>query len=106
MSDRDRELTATEWKHRNDSMAFERMRGATIRELARRFKLSKSQAQRVVAHVEILPPAPVFLCQLVPVPGGGYRAVQTVAWPRPRAYRVRSHRRVYAFGHATAGHGA
>lgn len=77
-------------------MAHERMNGATVRELARRFNLSKSHVQRIVAHVDIKPPPPISEYYLVPLPGGGYTAMIGYVTPRQRAYRVRDHRRVYA----------
>lgn len=77
-------------------MAHERMHGATIREIAHKFKLSKSQAHRIVRDVEILPPTPFIGYELVPRHGGGYYAQTVVRWPCPRVYKVRNHRKVYA----------
>lgn len=78
-------------------MAYERMRGMTIREIAKRYGLSKSRVHQLVAQVEILPPPPVPGFELVQRPGGGYTAqIVTLSTPRQRAYKVRNHRRLYA----------
>ncbi len=76
---------------RDHWMRLERARGWTIRGLAARYGLSRAQAHRIVAGVEILPPPPRAV--LVPAPGGGY-AVHFTPGPPPRAYRVRHGRRV------------
>jgi hypothetical protein len=77
-----------------NTMAWERMNGATIREIAHRFGLSKSQVHRLVAEVEILPPRQQLRYELVPLPGGGYAHLAATHTPRQRAYRVRNHRRI------------
>lgn len=64
---------------RLDCMAWERMRGAKIRQIARQHRLSKSQVHRLVRHIEILPPPTRYVHKLVPLPGGGYSAVIVVA---------------------------
>ena len=76
---------------RNHYMRLDRARGATIRALAARYGLSRAQAHRIVAGVEILPPPPRAV--LVSAPGGGF-AVHFTPGPPPRAYRVRHGRRV------------
>ena len=76
---------------RNHYMRLDRARGATIRALAARYGLSRAQAHRIVAGVEILPPPPRAV--LVSAPGGGF-AVHFTPGPPHRAYKVRLGRRV------------
>jgi len=88
--------TAVDRQSRNAWMRHERMNGATIRQIAKRHGLSKSQVHRITSDCEILPPHPVPIYQLVPAPGGGYRHEITYCQPRQRAYKVRDHRRLYS----------
>lgn len=87
-------MTREERRRRNAWMAHERMNGATIRELAKRHRLSKSQVHRIVQFVDLRPLPPVAVHAIVPLPGGGYRPIVTYENPRHRAYRVIGHRRV------------
>ncbi len=89
-------MTLEERRRRNAWMAHERVNGATIRELAKRHHLSKSQVHRIVQFVALRPPPPMAVHTIVPLPGGGYRPIITYEIPRHRAYRVMGHRRVYA----------
>ncbi len=77
---------------RDHRMRQDRAAGWTIRALAARYAVSKSQAHRIVHATEILPP-PIGQAVLVPAPGGGY-AVQFTPGPPHRAYRVRNGCRV------------
>lgn len=86
-------MTPEDRNIRNDCMRWERARGATIRALAQRFRLSKSQAHRVVASVELLPAAPRFRYVLVPAPAGGFIAQIRHEMPPVKAYRVHNGRR-------------
>lgn len=77
-------------------MRCERMRGATIRAIARLFGVSKSLAWLIVAEVEILPLPPENPVVLVQLPSGGFTWRHGAPIPRhPRAYKVRNHRRLY-----------
>lgn len=90
-------MKSTERRIRNGQMAHERMKGLTIREIAKRHCLSKSHVHRLVGQVEILPPNPVHRFDIVPLDGGGYSArFVTHNAPRQRAYKVRNHHRLYA----------
>jgi hypothetical protein len=59
-------------------MAWERMKGATIRALAARHRLSKSQVHRLVRHIEKMPPPARYRAELVPTPDG-FHSVRYVA---------------------------
>jgi hypothetical protein len=69
--------TADDRRRRNNWMAHERMNGATIRELAHKFSLSKSQVHRIVQSVVMRPPPPIAMYSIVPLLGGGYRTIIT-----------------------------
>lgn len=89
-------MNASDRRIRDNQLAYERMKGATIRGLSKHFNLSKSQVHRIVANVEILIPAPFAVYSLVPLATGGYTAAISYDRPRQRAYKVRDHRRLYA----------
>jgi len=90
-------MTRTDRRDRNSQMALERMKGLTIRQIAKRHGLSKSHVHRLIGLVDILPPSPITGFELVPLDGGGYTArIVTLYTPRQRAYKVRNHRRLYA----------
>lgn len=91
-------MTKADRRYRDAAMSHERMRGATLRAIAKRHGLSKSRVHQIVSNVEILPPPPVPECQLVQLPGGGYTARYSYTWPRSRAYKVRERRRIYPLG--------
>lgn len=80
---------------RNQALCQERATGQTLRALARRYGLSKSQAHRITQGVELHPPAPRFVVRVVPTAGGGFTTrVELEPGPPHRAYRVRAGRRV------------
>lgn len=90
-------MNAADRRHRNNQMAYERMKGLTIRQIAKRHGLSKSHVHRLIGLVDILPPSRVTGFELVPLEGGGYTArIVTLYTPRPRAYQVRGGRKVFA----------
>lgn len=89
-------MTRADRRHRNAEMCHERMKGATIRQIAKRYYLSKSQVHRIVGECEILAPNPLPRLELVPASGGEVRAAITYEQPRQRAYKVRNHRRLYS----------
>lgn len=91
-------MTRTERRIRNELMAWERSRGATIREIARRHGLSKSRVHQIVADVEILPPPPRPAYELVQSETGALTPVITYQPGHQRAYKVRNGHRVYAVG--------
>jgi hypothetical protein len=76
-------------------MRLDRASGMTIRAIAARYSVSKTQAYRVVGHVEISPPFPLVRTVLVPLPGGGFTASFTTEPGRPhKAYHLRNGRHV------------
>lgn len=80
---------------RNAALRHDRAQGQTVRALAARYGLSKSQAHRLTRGVEIQPPPPRFVLRIVPAADGGFiTRVELEPGPRPRAYKVRNHRRV------------
>jgi hypothetical protein len=80
---------------RNALMRRDRASGATIRQIASRYELSRSQAHRIVGAVEIAPPLPLVRMVLVPLPEGGFTARYTTEPGRPhKAYRLRHGRHV------------
>jgi len=80
---------------RNALMRRDRASGMTIRAIAARYGVSKSQAHRVVGAVEIAPPLPLVRMVLVPLPGGGFTASYATEPGRPhKAYRLRGGRHV------------
>jgi Mor family transcriptional regulator len=66
-------MTREERAYRLDRMAWERMKGATIRALAARYRLSKSQVHRLLRHIEKMPPPARCRAELVPTPDGFHR---------------------------------
>lgn len=89
-------MTRAERRIRNNQLCYERMKGATLRQLAKRHGLSKSQVHRIVGETEILPQSLEATIELVPLAGGGYTWRHGPAiYPRPRAYKVRNHQRIY-----------
>ena len=80
---------------RDDAMAYERLRGATVRAIAKRFGLSKSRVHQIVADVEIIGPPPRYGTVLVHLPGGGYGLAPGERLdPGITAYKVRDGKRV------------
>ena len=80
---------------RDHRMRADRATGLTVRALARRYGVSKSQAHRITQGVELHPPPPRFVVRIVPTAGGGFAHVVTPEpGPPHRAYKVRHGRRV------------
>jgi hypothetical protein len=76
-------MTPRERQNRNEELARQRMFGASIRQIAKRHNLSKSQVHRLVHDVAIVhggrrrkPEKPIARCTIVPCADGlGYRIV-------------------------------
>ena len=77
-------MTAKEQREiRNDELARQRMFGRTIRQIAKRHGLSKSQVHRLVKDVAIVcsdrrqkPEKPLYCFELVPLSGAGFAIVR------------------------------
>jgi hypothetical protein len=89
-------MTRADRCHRNAEICHERMKGMTIRQIAKRYYLSKSQVHRIVWECEILPPNPIPRFELVPSSSGGVKVAITYERTRPRGYKVRNGRRLYS----------